>query len=79
MMKVWKVRHIPSQLFLCPNKQVKVEGKYVKTNLSKKGKIYTKCPTKKMIVSSYQSIYTHLGDCKSIPLNESDIEIIEID
>lgn len=48
-MKVYRMCHLPSGLFFCPSREIKVKAKdingqerqiYVKSNLSKKGKIY---------------------------------------
>lgn len=43
-MKFFKLKHKKSGLFYCPVRQISVNGLYVKSNLSKVGKIYHKSP-----------------------------------
>ena len=67
MISVYRIRHVPSGLYFCPSREVKVKlqddvswqasGRYVKSNLSVKGKAYTKKPSLTFLGSLY---YTHL-------------------
>lgn len=66
-MFIYRLLHVPTGLYFCPSREVKVklqddvswqaDGRYVKSNLSVKGKAYTKKPSMKFLGSSY---YTHL-------------------
>ena len=62
-MKAYKIKHIPSGLYFCPSRKIRLpngvhKGKYVKSNLSKKGKIYIAMPSLKWV----ETIYSHLID-----------------
>jgi hypothetical protein len=65
---VYRIKHIPTGMYFCPSREVKVKldgdssyyeksGRHIKSNLSKTGKSYLKKPTIKQIGSHY---YTHL-------------------
>lgn len=61
-MKCYRIKHLPSGLYFRPSIKVTVTGKtgkrdYVKTNLSKKGKVYATKPSLRWINNS---IYSHL-------------------
>lgn len=63
-MTVYRIQHIPTGLFYCPSRQLKVKladddrvYRYLKSNLSKTGKTYLKKPTVKHLGRTY---YTHL-------------------
>ena len=78
-MKVFKVKHVPTGLYLSPTKSLKdnSSGRYRKTNLSKTGKIYHDRPTKKAVVSWYgKYLRLHTSD-RSLPFTENDITIEE--
>jgi hypothetical protein len=74
----YQILHKPTGLFYCPSRKVKNRaGAYVKSNLSKKGKIYNISPALGWIGGS---IYTHLHNGMSnerIDVPSSDWEIIE--
>lgn len=57
-MKVYRIKHIPSGLYFTPSRHIKVKTArgYAKSNLSKRGKIYTRKPTLKYLGDSY---YNH--------------------
>lgn len=98
-MKVYRIKHLPTGLYYRPASQAKITfpgdtyecgGKtyprpyYVKTNLSKKGKVYSPKPSLKWIGDR---IYSHMVPCKSaltryneymIPAPESDWLIEEV-
>ena len=67
MPTVYRMRHVPTGLYFCPSREVKVKlsdgsiyqqnGVYIKSNLSKTGKTYLKRPSIKQIGSHF---YTHL-------------------
>ncbi len=68
MPTVYRIKHIPTGMYFCPSREVKVKltddspyheksGRYIKSNLSKTGKSYLKKPTIKQIGGHY---YTHL-------------------
>ena len=45
-MVVYKIRHKETGLFFCPSRKIKAaNGRYVKSNLSKTGKIYHNMPS----------------------------------
>ncbi len=56
-MKCYRIKHLPTGLYYRPSSEVKNQfGCYVKTNLSKTGKIYPRRPTLKHIGGA---IYDH--------------------
>jgi len=66
---VYRIRHLPSGLYFCPSRSIKVRlegdspilqsiGRYIKSNLSDKGKVYVRRPSIKQIGDHY---YTHHG------------------
>ena len=67
MPQVWRIRHIPSGLYYCPSRSIKVRlegdssvfptGRYIKSNLSATGKTYLKKPNLRFLGDCY---YTHL-------------------
>lgn len=63
-MPAYRMKHVPSGLYYCPSRDARVnfinhEGSaYVKTNLSKRGKVYLSRPSFKWIGGTF---YTHLG------------------
>lgn len=67
MTPLYRIRHVPSGLYFCPSREIKIRlpdgspyqqaGFYIKSNLSKTGKAYVKKPTLKYVGSNY---YTHL-------------------
>jgi hypothetical protein len=67
MTTLYRIKHTPSGMYFCPSREVKIKladgsiyqqnGFYVKSNLSKNGKIYVRWPRLGQIGSSY---YTHL-------------------
>ena len=67
MPTVYRMRHVPTGLYFCPSREVKVRlsdgsiyqqnGVYIKSNLSKTGKTYIKRPSLKNVGTHY---YTHL-------------------
>lgn len=68
MPTVYRIKHIPTGMYFCPSREIKVKlvddhgyhaqaGRYIKSNLSKEGKTYLRRPTLKQIGSHY---YTHL-------------------
>ena len=60
-LKLFRIKHIPTGMYYCPNRHIQIrhngEKKYVKSNLSKKGKIYQKKPSLSWIGHVY---YNHL-------------------
>lgn len=65
---VYRIKHLPTGMYFCPSREIKVKlnddfgyyekaGRYIKSNLSPTGKTYLKQPTLKQIGSNY---YTHL-------------------
>jgi hypothetical protein len=52
-MIVYRMKHLPTGLYYCPSREIQVETdkgrKYVKSNLSKKGKVYVNKPSVKYI------------------------------
>jgi hypothetical protein len=65
-MVAYRILHKPTGLFYCPSREIKAKildhhgetrERYVKSNLSKTGKVYLKRPTLKHIGSI---IYTHM-------------------
>jgi hypothetical protein len=70
-MRCYKLKHIPSGLYFIPGREVSVKLKdkngqlnqrWVKSNLSKKGKIYQQRPTLRWLGDIF---YTHLGEWES--------------
>lgn len=67
MTTVYRILHVPTGLFFCPSREVRVKlsgGRicqqadwYVKSNLSKTGKAYVKKPSLTYVGRNY---YTHL-------------------
>jgi hypothetical protein len=67
MPSVYRIRHIPSGLYFCPSREIRVRlegdssvfatGRYIKSNLSKTGKTYLRTPTLRFLGDCY---YTHL-------------------
>lgn len=60
-MKAYRMKHLPTGLYLCPCREVKIKldngsTGFVKTNLSKTGKLYATRPTVKWLGESY---YNH--------------------
>lgn len=90
-MTVYRIQHVPTGLFYCPSREIKVvleddisNYRYIKSNLSKTGKTYLKKPTVKYLGDLY---YTHLiTSAKELgryntatrPVLESEWEIVEI-
>jgi hypothetical protein len=95
---MYKILHKPTGLYFCPTREVKAKwtrpedgrtfSNYVKSNLSKTGKVYTKRPTLKYI---REGAWTHLSpqpniydvaypwlQAGMIPFFESEWEIVEI-
>lgn len=65
-MKVYRIKHLPTGLYFKPSSEVwvKVGGDHsvhVKTNLSKKGKVYTQLPSESWFTNG---IYNHLAQQK---------------
>ena len=60
-MKVYRIKHLPTGLYYCPSRQVSVKpptggySRWVKSNLSTKGKLYPRKPSLKNI----DGIYNH--------------------
>jgi hypothetical protein len=65
---VYRILHVPTGMYYCPSREVKVKlpddqayhahsGRYIKSNLSKTGKTYTKKPSLAYVGKYY---YTHL-------------------
>lgn len=97
-MKVYQLQHIPSGLYFCPVRDKKVtliqadgttEHRYLRSNLSKMGKVYQKRPSAAWLGSVY---YTHLithqselnspqfsqfPNCCVRPVIESEWQIVE--
>ena len=49
-MTVYRIKHIPTGMYFCPSRQIQVatmdgRKRYVKSNLSRNGKLYNKMPT----------------------------------
>lgn len=68
MTSVYRIKHLPSGMYFCPSRKVKVKltdeypyyeqfGRRVNSNLSETGKTYIKKPTLRQMGSHY---YTHL-------------------
>jgi hypothetical protein len=61
-MKVYRIKHLPTGLYYRPSSEVQVKAagtkRYVKTNLSKKGKLYTQRPSESWFVGK---IYNHVA------------------
>jgi hypothetical protein len=67
MSVVYRIKHLPTGMYFCPSREVKIKladgspyqqgGFYVKSNLSKTGKTYIRCPSVKNVGSHY---YAHL-------------------
>lgn len=95
-MKVYRILHKATGLYFCPSREVKVRlleddawqaaGRYVKSNLSVRGKAYTRKPSLTFLGSTY---YTHLilranelnshsGDNCVLPVVLSDWQIEEV-
>lgn len=55
---MYRLKHIPTGLYFIASREIKVEGWYIKSNLSKTGKIYTKRPSFKYIGNMF---YSHLS------------------
>lgn len=90
---VYRIRHIPTGMYYCPSRTVtvKVEGKsyrqWVKSNLSKNGKLYPRKPNLAHINHIWNhtklTIETQYGDQKWArptleEFNENDWEIVEV-
>lgn len=52
-MKVYRIKHLPTGLFFVPSRLIQVDGKYAKSNLSKRGKLYTHKPTLRYLDDTY--------------------------
>ena len=94
-MKIYRILHKPTGLYFCPSREVKVQlsdetvagmVRYIKSNLSKKGKAYIKRPSLAYVGSGY---YTHLitsvlelkygrGSCVK-PFLEDEWVIVEVE
>lgn len=67
MMKIYRLKYLPTGLYFCPSREVKVKisdgdqrqqaGVYVKSNLSGRGKTYLRKPSLTYIGGRY---YSHL-------------------
>lgn len=67
MTTLYRILHVPTGMYFCPSREVRVKlpdgnvyqqaGCYVKSNLSKTGKVYVQKPSLKYVGSNY---YTHL-------------------
>jgi hypothetical protein len=85
---MFRLKHVPTGLYFCPSREIKVEGWYIKSNLSKSGKIYAKRPSFKYVGNifyshlSYQMKNTHsvvpLPENISLPFVDSEWVIEEI-
>lgn len=96
MTTVYRILHVPTGMFFCPSREVRVKlndgnvyqqaGCYVKSNLSKTGKVYGKKPSITYVGRNY---YTHLitsaqqlngrvGNYCLLPVLESEWRIQEL-
>lgn len=82
-MKLYKLLHIPTGLYLGPAKWMKSlinDDDFVRSNLSKQGKVYQTKPTATQINSWFcgdEAIYSHLvKGRKKIPVYMNDIKLI---
>lgn len=77
----YRIFHIPTGLYYIPSRRIKAPGwpnSYIKSNLSKTGKSYTRKPSLKMLG---RSIYNHIGielpENGRSPIHQSPKPIIE--
>jgi len=60
-MTVYRLKHIPTGMYYCPSREIHItingEWHYIKSNLAKKGKVYTARPSFKWIENGF---YNHL-------------------
>lgn len=66
-MKVYRLKHLPTGLYYRPSRDVKVKGAdgvstWVKSNLSKDGKVYTSKPSLSWVEGGF---YNHLAPQRS--------------
>jgi hypothetical protein len=57
-MPAYRIKHLPTGLYFCPSRHIKVGDGYVKSNLSRTGKAYLKKPTLRFLGDT---VYNHLG------------------
>lgn len=57
-MLMYRILHKPTGLYFSERRWVKVDGKYTKTNLVKKGRLYSKFPA---FVKDFQFVL-HVGE-----------------
>jgi len=84
-MKVYRIRHIPSGLYYCPARHVKVPNQeygWIKSNLSKTGKLYPRKPSLKHIGRLYYNHLLATGEkgekSPTAPFREEEWEIVEV-
>jgi hypothetical protein len=85
-MTVYKLLHKPTGLYLCPARLIKssIDDKYVKSNLSKDGKIYHTRPAIENVKNWYcnKAGYSHLYPNRTNRRNYTffveDIEVVEL-
>jgi len=75
-MTIYKVKDIITGLYYTPSRHVKASnGKYVKSNLSKSGKIYTQDPRKHI-----KNFYDHTTiDERGLPTLRKDVNNLELE
>ena len=85
-MKVWRIYHKPTGMYFVPNRMINSTWKkwspnsigfrYVKSNLSNKGKLYTKNPTLSYMPSI---IDTHIHEGQSFfKFDPAEWEVVEV-
>jgi hypothetical protein len=89
MPTIYRIKHIPSGLYFCPSRSIKVKldgeigiyqkmGRYIKSNLSPTGKTYVRRPSITQIGRHY---YTHHGVASVLDLDHDivgDCKMLEV-
>jgi hypothetical protein len=71
MIKAWRIKH-PSGLYFGKSIWIRIDGKYVKTNLTTKGTYYLTNPTEKQVRTWFSSYYDNNGGLRGL----GDFEIV---
>lgn len=63
MTNTYRIKHLPTGLYFTPSRHIKVGDGYVKSNLSRTGKLYLRKPTLRFLDGTF---YNHLGTPRKI-------------
>jgi hypothetical protein len=81
-MTVYRIKHLPTGMFYCPSREIQVatadgRKRYVKSNLSRNGKLYSKTPSLLFIGKRFYNHMASKGETVTQPFEESQWRIEE--